>query len=206
MPPYILAARRHAGAVESDEHDRAWYQTVYAERDRSGSVAAPTAGLHFTPELLAAVEEMGVGRTSVTLDVGMGTFKPIEVERVEDHPIHAEEIEVSAGAIGAMGAARSAGGRVIAVGTTSVRAIESVPVGGAAGGVRGATSMFILPGHAFRWTDAMITNFHLPRSSLMAMVGAFIDGGIPRLVDLYREAIAREYRFYSYGDAMLILP
>ena len=196
LPPYI---HRPDSAADKER-----YQTVYA--GERGSVAAPTAGLHFTPELLATLEEMGVGRTSVTLDVGMGTFKPIEVERVEDHPIHAEEIEVSAGAIGAMGAARSAGGRVIAVGTTSVRAIESVPVGGAAGGVRGATSMFILPGHAFRWTDAMITNFHLPRSSLMAMVGAFIDGGIPRLLDLYREAIAREYRFYSYGDAMLILP
>jgi len=210
VPPYILGARRDAGDRTPDALDRAWYQTVYADRDRSGSVAAPTAGLHFTPELLGKLDAMGVARTGVTLDVGMGTFKPIEVERVEDHPIHAEKFSVPARAIEAMERARAAGGRVVAVGTTSVRAIETVPSPAPDGiqreGMSGSTSVFIQPGYRFGWTDALITNFHLPRSTLLAMVGAFLDGGVDRVLEVYRIAIDRGYRFYSYGDAMVILP
>jgi len=210
LPPYILGARRDAGDRTPDALDRAWYQTVYAERDRSGSVAAPTAGLHFTPELLGRVDAMGVARTGVSLDVGMGTFKPIEVERVEDHPIHSEKFSVPASAIAAMEGARAAGGRVVAVGTTSVRAIETVPSPAPEEirreGVSGSTTVFIQPGYRFQWTDAMITNFHLPRSTLLAMVGAFLDGGVERVLEVYRIAIDRGYRFYSYGDAMVILP
>jgi S-adenosylmethionine:tRNA ribosyltransferase-isomerase len=210
LPPYILAARKAAGDATPDAADRAWYQTVYADAASAGSVAAPTAGLHFTPDLLGRLERSGVRRAGVTLHVGIGTFKPIECERVEDHPIHAEHAEVPASAIAAMRAAHAAGHRVIAVGTTSVRAIESlphpVPPELDREGFAGATSLFIRPGFPMRWTDGLITNFHLPRSTLLAMVGALFPGGVPRLLDLYREAIAREYRFYSYGDAMLILP
>lgn len=210
LPPYILAARRAAGDEMPDAMDRSWYQTVYADADRAGSIAAPTAGLHFTPELLDRLETMGVSRSSVTLHVGIGTFKPIEVERVVDHPIHAERAEVPQGAIGAMRAARAGGGRVIAVGTTSVRAIESLPVplppDVERDGFQTTTRLFIQPGFTPRWTDGLITNFHLPRSTLVALVGAFLPGGVPRVLELYREAIAHEYRFFSYGDAMVILP
>ena len=216
LPPYILARRRETretGDPIADALDRAWYQTVYADRDRAGSVAAPTAGLHFTPELLAAIDEQGVERASVVLHVGMGTFKPVTADRLDEHDIHKEWIEVSPEAAATAERARAAGGRVLAVGTTSVRALESVPrplpESVREGGLVRETDLYILPGFAFRWTDALLTNFHLPRSTLVAMVGAFLgpgEAGVARLLDAYRAAVAERYRFYSYGDAMLILP
>lgn len=231
LPPYILAARRDAHESVPDAADRAWYQTVYARGDQtaSRSVAAPTAGLHFTPALLAALEAQGVRRERVTLHVGEGTFKPIETQFVEQHPMHEEWFEVSRDAIGRLEQTRAAGGRVIAVGTTSARTLESVPTPLPLPGVEGetiaqATRLLITPGFRFRRVDALLTNFHLPRSTLLALVGAFLgpahpdarsatdegepraSAGVRRLLDLYRHALGFGYRFYSYGDAMLILP
>ncbi len=206
LPPYILRQRRVAHEAIDDDHDRLWYQTVYARSDESGSVAAPTAGLHFTPDLLARIASMGVARADVRLDVGVGTFKPIETEHLEDHPMHAEWVRVPGEAIDAIEKARGAGGRAIAVGTTSVRALESVPAGHA-GDWEDWTRLMIAPGHSFARVDGLVTNFHLPRSTLLAMVGALLGpGGVERLKSLYAVAVAEGYRFYSYGDAMLILP
>ncbi len=194
LPPYI---RRPEGP---DADDAARYQTVYA--DRAGAVAAPTAGLHFTPELLGALEGKGVRRAAVTLHVGLGTFAPIEVDDLEQHPMHAERFSVGAAAAETIAATRAAGGRLIAVGTTSVRTLESFgdrPVGAA----EGETRLFIRPPFVFQHVDRLITNFHLPGSTLLALVGAF--AGMDRIRAAYAEAIRRRYRFYSYGDAMLIL-
>ncbi len=203
LPPYILAARREAGLAYPDADDRDRYQTVYA---RQGvSVAAPTAGLHFTPDLLARLRVAGIDRTDVTLDVGPGTFKPVETETIEAHPIHAERCSMSHDAVAAVLAARGRGSRVIAVGTTCARTLESyAPL---AGQVPPSldTQLLIAPGHAWRWTDALLTNFHLPRSTLMALVAARLRGGVPVLIDHYRAAIDEGYRFYSFGDAMLVL-
>lgn len=210
LPPYIRSARARAGEHVSDRDDRAWYQAVYASPSAKGSVAAPTAGLHFTPEVLSAIGRAGVNRAEVVLHVGAGTFKPVQTERVEDHPMHAEAFIVPSPAIRALAHARKAGGRIIPVGTTSVRAIESLPaevdqrtrdMGWAA-----ETRLLITPGFAFRWTDGLVTNFHLPRSTLLALAAAMLPEGVPRLLDLYRLAVRERYRFYSYGDAMLILP
>ncbi len=225
LPPYILRQRKHTGLSVDDAADRAWYQTVYAQI--GGSVAAPTAGLHFTEALLGRLASMGVARADVRLDVGVGTFKPIESERVEDHPMHAEWARVPGTALsvidatkhsgcdqgrgdgaegeGGKGGERGARGRVIAVGTTSVRALESVPHG-SAGDWEGWTNLMIAPGYGLKRVDALVTNFHLPKSTLLLLIGAFFPGGVGRVKAIYTEAVRREYRFYSYGDAMLILP
>jgi S-adenosylmethionine:tRNA ribosyltransferase-isomerase len=203
LPPYVLNARHQRG-VESPELerlDREHYQTVYA-RDR-GSVAAPTAGLHFTPELIAGLRGAGVGWTELTLHVGLGTFLPVKTERVEDHRMHSEAFTLSAEAADAVNAARARGGRVVAAGTTTVRVLEAcADEKGHLSPRSGSTDLFVLPGHRFRAVDAMITNFHLPRSTLLMLVSAF--AGRERVLEAYAWAVERGFRFYSYGDAMLI--
>jgi S-adenosylmethionine:tRNA ribosyltransferase-isomerase len=210
LPPYILSARRHAGEHVADVQDRAWYQAVYADPRDRGSVAAPTAGLHFTPGLLETLAAKGVARADVALHVGPGTFKPVQTEFVEQHAMHPEWFRVPASTIAAVEATRARRGRIIPVGTTSVRALESLPdplpESARREGVRGETRLLITPGFGFRWNDALLTNFHLPGSTLMALVAARLPGGVTQLLDLYRRAISERYRFYSYGDAMLILP
>jgi S-adenosylmethionine:tRNA ribosyltransferase-isomerase len=195
LPPYIKRADR----VE----DRERYQTVFA-RVR-GSVAAPTAGLHFTGGLLEALDRAGIERAEVTLHVGYGTFKPVRVDRVEDHIVDPERYEISAATAAAIARARSEGRRVIAVGTTTTRALEdSARMGnGQVTAGSGAATVFIYPGHQFRAIDGLLTNFHLPSSSLLMLVAAF--AGKERTLEAYREAVAQRYRFYSYGDAMLIV-
>jgi len=209
LPPYILAARKARRDETNDDADRRWYQTVFndpATADSEGaSVAAPTAGLHFTPDLLEAIDRAGAVRASVVLHVGAGTFKPIETDTVEAHPMHSERCFVPSRTLAALDAARAAGHRRIAVGTTTARALESVPAGHH-GDWAGSTDLLITPGYEWRRLDALMTNFHLPRSTLLAMVAALFPGGVPDLLDIYREAIVERYRFYSYGDAMLILP
>ena len=195
LPPYI---KREDRPVDRDR-----YQTVYA-RER-GSIAAPTAGLHFTEAVLEALAVRGVERAELTLHVGYGTFKPIRSDRVDDHVVDPESFSVPADAAAALTQARHEGRRIIAVGTTTVRALESLVVD-EEGGVQassGQTHLFIRPGHRFRIVGGLITNFHLPRSSLLVLVSAF--AGRERMLATYREAVARGYRFYSYGDAMLIL-
>jgi S-adenosylmethionine:tRNA ribosyltransferase-isomerase len=170
-----------------------------------GSVAAPTAGLHFTPELLGDLEARGVRRAAVTLDVGVGTFRPVEVDDASAHEMHGEGWLVDPAAAAAINEARAAGGRCWAVGTTVVRALESAT--GEDGVVRagaGVTRLFIRPGYRFHATDALVTNFHLPRSTLLMLVAAF--GGYERVMAAYRVAVAEGYRFYSYGDAMAVVP
>ena len=195
LPPYIKREDRAA--------DRERYQTVYARA--RGSIAAPTAGLHFTKELLRQLDARGVERTQVTLHVGYGTFKPVRVDTIEEHVVDAEAFTVSADAAAALTRARREGRRVIAVGTTTTRALESVTFG-ADGGIAassGETQLFIRPGHEFHVVRGMITNFHLPRSSLLMLVAAF--AGREQVLAAYRHAVEERYRFYSYGDAMLIL-
>jgi S-adenosylmethionine:tRNA ribosyltransferase-isomerase len=195
LPPYIR--RPDEGA------DRDRYQTVYARHE--GSIAAPTAGLHFTPEVLAALTRAGIATATITLHVGYGTFQPVRVELVADHRMEAEDYEVSAEAAAALNAARAEGRRVVAVGTTTTRTLESLPLD-AAGRVtpgHGATALFIAPGHRFQIVGGMVTNFHVPRSSLLMLVSAF--GGMALMRTAYAHAVAERYRFYSYGDAMLIL-
>ncbi len=195
LPPYI---RRHDSA-----EDRERYQTVFATV--RGSVAAPTAGLHFTPELVSRLEHGGIERIEVTLHVGYGTFKPVRVDRVEDHVVDPERYEIGAAAAAAIARAKAEGRRVIAVGTTTTRALEDaaarglgrIPPGAAEAGI------FLYPGHRFQVIDGLLTNFHLPASSLLMLTAAF--AGRDRLLHAYREAVARRYRFYSYGDAMLIV-
>jgi len=194
LPPYIHRPDEPA--------DRDRYQTVYARE--TGSVAAPTAGLHFTPGLLDALAARGVERASVTLHVGYGTFKPVRVERVEEHEVDPERYVVPAATADALTRARREGRRVVAVGTTTTRALESLEVD-RDGTVRpgaGETRLFIHPGHEFRVVDALLTNFHLPRSSLLFLVAAL--AGREQVLAAYREAVEQGYRFYSYGDAMLI--
>lgn len=184
LPPYIT--RRLTDA------DR--YQTVYAARP--ASAAAPTAGLHLTPAVLERIESRGASLARVELVVGLDTFRPISADRVEDHEIHSEHYYVPVATLGALDAAQAAGGRVVAVGTTTVRALESYA---ATGNAEGRTRLFITPGFEFRLVDALMTNFHLPRSSLLAMIQAFVG---PRWRDLYATALGRGYRFLSFGDAM----
>lgn len=192
LPPYI----DHPPA---DADDR--YQTVYAQRD--GSVASPTAGLHFTPGLLAALRNRGVGWTTITLHVGAGTFRPVKTDDIRMHYMHAEEYEIPQSTVDAIGAARANGGRVIAVGTTAVRALEaSAAETGEVTAGSAWTSIFIHPPYQFRVVDALITNFHLPRSSLLMLVAAF--AGRERILTAYEEAARLKYRFYSFGDAMLL--
>jgi S-adenosylmethionine:tRNA ribosyltransferase-isomerase len=195
LPPYIAARRTE------DEQDRADYQTVYARLD--GSVAAPTAGLHFTPELMTALEAKGVGLHFVTLHVGAGTFLPVKVEEVAEHRMHAESGEVSADTARALNAARAAGGRIVAVGTTSLRLLESAAdPHGTLGPFAGETSIFITPGYRFRTAEVLMTNFHLPKSTLFMLVSAF--AGLDVMRGAYAHAVEAGYRFYSYGDASLL--
>jgi S-adenosylmethionine:tRNA ribosyltransferase-isomerase len=190
LPPYL----RRAPVPE----DRDWYQTVYATEP--GAVAAPTAGLHLTQSMLAALEEHGVERVPITLHVGPGTFKPVKAEHVEDHRLEAERYVVPESTVRAIARTRERGGRVVAVGTTVVRCLEAAAIGGLQPGP-GSTELFIQPGYRFQVVDVLLTNFHLPRSTLLMLVAAF--AGKERVLDAYREAIAAGYRFYSYGDAMV---
>jgi S-adenosylmethionine:tRNA ribosyltransferase-isomerase len=195
LPPYI--ARHDAPKPE----DRERYQTVYAKNE--GSIAAPTAGLHFTPALISRLKERGVELHLLTLHVGPATFRPLRVERVEDHTMDREDVEIPETTADAVNRARSEGRRVIAVGTTTTRALEWASMAG--GGVRagrGAADLFIYPGHAFKAIDGLITNFHLPRSTLLLLVSALC--GRTLLLAAYRHAVTSRYRFYSYGDAMLV--
>lgn len=192
LPPYIAPSEAASG-----------YQTVYA--DKTGSVAAPTAGLHFTPELIATLKARGIGFATVTLHVGLGTFRPMTAETLEEHVMHEEWFEIPAETREAVARTKANGGRVVAVGTTSVRALES-------GAEQGSTRLFITPGFAFKTVDAMITNFHLPQSTLLVLVSSFIgavhpedpDAGRRIALAAYADAIREGYRFYSFGDAMLI--
>jgi S-adenosylmethionine:tRNA ribosyltransferase-isomerase len=196
LPPYIH--RDHD--LTRAERDLKRYQTVYARCP--GAVAAPTAGLHFTEELLSHLKAAGIGFAYVTLHVGAGTFKPIATEQLEEHEIHREWYRLDTANADAIHAAQRSGGRVVAVGTTVARVLETVAHNGPLAARAGTTNLFITPGYEFRIVDAMITNFHLPRSTLLALVGAF--AGLERILAAYRHAIEQRYRFYSYGDAMLI--
>jgi S-adenosylmethionine:tRNA ribosyltransferase-isomerase len=195
LPPYIKRDDR--------PDDRERYQTVYA-RER-GSIAAPTAGLHFTPDLLLELERRGIERAEITLHVGYGTFKPVRTGTVEAHTVDAERFSIDAPAAAAISRAMRERRRIVAVGTTTVRALESLDLGpdGEIRPIAGETTLFIYPGRAFRIVQGLITNFHLPRSSLLMLVAAF--AGRERVMATYREAVAERYRFYSYGDAMLII-
>ena len=194
LPPYI--------ARTADETDRERYQTVFARAP--GAVAAPTAGLHFDSAVLEALAARGIERAFLTLHVGAGTFAPVRTERVEDHELHVEWLEVSADTCAAVERCRERGGRVVAVGTTSVRALETAARGGELAPFAGDSRLFIYPGFTFRVVDAMVTNFHLPESSLLMLVAAF--AGREQTLAAYRHAVARRYRFFSYGDAMLVTP
>ena len=196
LPPYIEALR------PPDEQDREDYQTVWALRE--GAVAAPTASLHFDEPLLAALRERGIAFTHVTLHVGAGTFLPVKVENIAEHRMHAEWGEVTETAAEEIAATRREGGRVIPVGTTALRLIESAARDGAIAPWRGETDIFITPGFEFRVMDGLMTNFHLPRSTLMMLVSAVL--GLDRIREVYAHAIAQGYRFFSYGDASLLLP
>ncbi|MBM3976019.1 MAG: tRNA preQ1(34) S-adenosylmethionine ribosyltransferase-isomerase QueA [Planctomycetes bacterium] len=200
LPPYI--ARPEELAAEQRAEDRARYQTVYARE--VGAVAAPTAGLHFTPQLLARLESADIARAAVTLHVGLGTFQPVQVEDPREHRMHAENYVLPAATVAAIASARGRGGRVVAVGTTSARVLESCvgPSGEVTAGA-GETRLFLHPGRELRVVDALLTNFHLPRSTLLMLVSAL--AGRERILRLYAEAIESGYRFYSYGDAMLLL-
>ena len=192
LPPYIT----HEDGAEDERR----YQTVFAARP--GAVAAPTASLHFDEALLATLQARGVGTARVTLHVGAGTFQPVRAERIEDHRMHSEWYEVGAQTVEAIEATRAAGGRIVAVGTTTVRSLESAARGGVLQPTTGETDIFITPGFEFRVVDRLITNFHLPKSTLMMLVSAF--AGHAHVMALYRHAIAQRYRFFSYGDAMLL--
>jgi S-adenosylmethionine:tRNA ribosyltransferase-isomerase len=196
LPPYI-AARRPA-----DDGDRRDYQTIYAAHD--GAVAAPTAGLHFTPELMAALDARGIARHFVTLHVGAGTFLPVKAEDTGAHKMHAEWGAVSPETAAALNGVRAGGGRLVAVGTTSLRILESAARSGEIGPWRGPTDIFITPGYRFRAVDALLTNFHLPRSTLFMLVAAF--SGLDAMKEAYAHAVGAGYRFYSYGDACLLFP
>ena len=193
LPPYI---RREATRADAER-----YQTIWARAP--GSAAAPTAGLHFTEGLLSALERRGVERTALTLHVGPGTFLPVRGGDLESHRMHGERWEVPEAAAAAWAACRARGGRVVAVGTTTVRTLETAFDDGAVRAGEGRTELFIRPGHTFRAVDAMVTNFHLPRSTLLVLACAF--GGTRSVLAAYREAVARRYRFFSYGDAMLLV-
>jgi S-adenosylmethionine:tRNA ribosyltransferase-isomerase len=197
LPPYI---KRPAGA---DARDREDYQTVFAAKD--GAVAAPTAGLHVTPELLAALDARGIGRVAVTLHVGAGTFLPVKAADTKDHVMHAESGVVDEAAVAAIARTREGGGRIVAVGTTSLRLLESAAeAGGAVRPFAGDTALFITPGYRFKAVDLLLTNFHLPRSTLFMLVCAF--AGTDRMKAAYAHAKSAGYRFYSYGDCCLLHP
>ncbi|KZE14062.1 MULTISPECIES: tRNA preQ1(34) S-adenosylmethionine ribosyltransferase-isomerase QueA [Sphingomonas] len=198
LPPYIASKR--GGADERDAQD---YQTLFARE--AGAVAAPTAALHFTPELMAAIEAAGIAHSTLTLHVGAGTFLPVKADDTDDHQMHAEWGRIDAPTADRLNAVRAAGGRVIAVGTTSLRLIESATdAEGQVQPFEGDTAIFITPGYRFRGIDGLMTNFHLPKSTLFMLVSALM--GRERMLAAYVHAIAGEYRFYSYGDASLLLP
>jgi S-adenosylmethionine:tRNA ribosyltransferase-isomerase len=192
LPPYI------AGKRGTDEQDKADYQTIYAEK--GGAVAAPTAGLHFTPELMKRLQDTGITQEFVTLHVGAGTFLPVKADDTADHRMHAEWGEVTAATVERIRAARDRGGRIVAVGTTSLRLLESSGLEP----FSGTTDIFITPGYRFRAVDLLITNFHLPKSTLFMLVSAF--AGLERMRAAYAHAIGHDYRFYSYGDSSLLFP
>ncbi|MDC1027422.1 tRNA preQ1(34) S-adenosylmethionine ribosyltransferase-isomerase QueA [Candidatus Thioglobus sp.] len=192
LPPYINR--------EDSKEDQSRYQTVYAKND--GAVAAPTAGLHFDEMLLSSLEHQGINHTFLTLHVGAGTFQPVKVEDIESHKMHSEYYEISTETIDKIDQAKALGGRIIAVGTTALRALESASVNGRLKHQKGDTDIFIYPGFKFQIVDAMITNFHLPKSSLLMLVSAFI--GFEEMFETYSHAIKEKYRFFSYGDAMLL--
>ncbi len=197
LPPYI------AGKRATDEADRSDYQTMFAREE--GAVAAPTAALHFTPALMASLAEAGIAHETLTLHVGAGTFLPVKAEDTGDHAMHAEWGRIDAETAARLNAARAAGGRIIAVGTTSLRLLESAcGHDGVIQPFEGDTAIFITPGYRFRAVDGLMTNFHLPRSTLFMLVSALM--GLERMQAAYAHAIAAEYRFYSYGDASLLLP
>ena len=194
LPPYIASRRAE------DDLDREDYQTVFAREP--GSVAAPTAGLHFTSELLARVAEKGIGLHFVTLEVGAGTFLPVKTEKLAEHRMHAERATLTAETAAALEGVRAAGGRIVCVGTTSLRLLETAAAAGRILPFEGDTDIFITPGYAFRAADGLVTNFHLPRSTLFMLVSAFSGPEVMRRT--YAHAIASDYRFYSYGDASLL--
>ena len=192
LPPYIDRAQ--------EEDDKERYQTVYAKQD--GAVAAPTAGLHFTDDLIAELQQLGVNTAFVTLHVGAGTFQPVRVDDIKTHQMHSEWYEVSQQTIDAILATKAAGKRVIAVGTTSLRTLESIALNERLEACTGDTDIFIYPGFKFKMVDCLITNFHLPESTLMMLVSAF--SGKDNIMNAYEQAIAERYRFFSYGDAMFL--
>ena len=192
LPPYI--------AREDTERDRRRYQTVFAEIP--GAVAAPTAGLHFDELLLEKLKEAGIESTTVTLHVGAGTFQPVRVDNIEDHHMHAEWLEVSQSTCDAIAATKARGGRVVAVGTTAVRSLETAAQGGQLQAFSGDSRIFIYPGYEFKVVDALITNFHLPESTLLMLISAF--AGYEHTMAAYDHAVKQAYRFFSYGDAMLL--
>ena len=192
MPPYITHT--------ADAEDEARYQTVFAQQP--GAVAAPTAGLHFDEAMLDTLQARGVQLASITLHVGAGTFQPVRAENIHEHVMHSERYTIPQTTVEAIAQARARGGRVIAVGTTSLRALESAAAKGELRAGEGETRIFITPGYRFRVVDVLLTNFHLPKSTLLMLVSAF--GGMAELRAAYRHAVQQEYRFFSYGDAMLI--
>lgn len=197
LPPYI------AGKRAEDEQDRKDYQTLFA--DKEGAVAAPTAGLHFTPELMARLEAAGITTERVTLHVGAGTFLPMKAEDTNDHTMHAEWGEITGDVAARLNAARAKGGRIVAIGTTSLRLLESAAAAdGTIKPFAAETDIFITPGYRFKAVDVLMTNFHLPKSTLFMLVSAFC--GLDCMKDAYAHAIAHDYRFYSYGDASLLFP
>lgn len=192
LPPYIERI--------DEKEDFVRYQTVYAKND--GAIAAPTAGLHFDEPLLSNLNSYGVDYAFVTLHVGVGTFQPVKVEDIKDHQMHSEYFEVCQETVDKIVTTKANGGRIVAVGTTAVRTLESIALQGKLSSTKGDTDIFIYPGFEFRLVDAMITNFHLPKSSLLMLVSAFI--GIEKMFQIYQYAIEEKYRFFSYGDAMLL--
>ena len=197
LPPYI---KRDDDPAVADR-DKQRYQTVYARQ--AGAVAAPTAGLHFTERLIEQLKEDGVKFAFITLHVGAGTFKPVTADNLEDHEIHREQFSINRENAAIINATKDEGGRIIPVGTTSTRVLETVAAGSRIEAAAGTTELFIMPGYQFKIIDAMITNFHLPKSTLLALVAAF--AGLENILAAYQHAIERRYRFYSYGDAMLII-
>ena len=198
LPPYILKQRENH---QADGFDDERYQTVFAEK--TGAVAAPTAGLHFTPELLSAAKAEGIGQCRITLEVGWGTFAPVKSESIDAHPMHSERYTISPEAAEQLNRAVREKRRIVAVGTTVVRTLESAVREHGFSPVSGSTDIFISPGYRFRAIDCLLTNFHTPRSTLLMLVSAF--AGRENILNAYREAVAEKYRFYSYGDAMLIV-
>lgn len=206
LPPYILKARSDNNVQVLDAQDRKWYETTFADPNERRSVAAPTAGLHFTPQLLKSLDNRGVKRLDIVLDVGLGTFQPIKAKTIDKHEMHTERFTVPIETLIALSnAGQQNGSRVFAVGTTVVRALESLPKPlPTSETITSSTKLLIAPPYKFKHIDGMMTNFHLPRSTLLALVGAMV--GLERIKAVYREAVGCKYRFYSYGDAMLILP